>query len=135
MQVPSAGFGCEQSLRAVNLDAADLTLESTVPSFGIMPASHSVISVSVSAQIKRWVHDYADTHGVKKSALVESALRHHLQALQDLPADVIIPPLLVVSRSSGERILARIAKPPRPTAAMKALFSSGRGIPPRNGKR
>lgn len=100
-----------------------------------MAMSHTHISASVSQETKRWLDQCAQARGVSKSDLVESALRHHLQALHDLPADVIIPPRVVVSRKSGERILARIKKPPKPTVAMKALFTRGRSAPGPNGDR
>jgi hypothetical protein len=35
---------------------------------------------------------------VKKGHVVELALRHHLEALQELPADVEVHPKLVVTR-------------------------------------
>lgn len=99
-----------------------------------MAMSHTHISASVSQETKRWLDLYAQARGVSTSDLVESALRHHLQALHDLPADLIIPPRVVVSRKSGERILARIKKPPKPTAAMKALCTHGRSAPAGNGE-
>jgi uncharacterized protein (DUF1778 family) len=99
-----------------------------------MATSHAHISASVSQDTKRWLDQCAHARGVRKSDLVESALRHHLQALRDLPADVIIPPRLVVSRKSGERILARLKKPLRPTAAMKALFAKRKSATRANGE-
>ena len=99
-----------------------------------MATSHAHLCASVSEETKRWLDQCAHARGVRKSELVEPVLRHHLQALHDLPADVIIPPRLVVSRKSGERILARLKKPPRPTAAMKALFANKRSTTPPNGK-
>jgi hypothetical protein len=65
---------------------------------------------------------YAEAHGIKKAYLVEEALLHHLQALHELPADVIIPPRLVVDRQSGESILELIERPRRPNKAMRDLF-------------
>ncbi len=59
---------------------------------------------------------------MKKGRLVEQALLHHLQALHELPADVIIQPRLVVDRRSGERIVKRIMAPPRPTKALRTLL-------------
>ena len=40
----------------------------------------------------------------------------------ELPLDTIIPAWLVVSRDSGQAVLARIIKPRRPTKAMRKLF-------------
>lgn len=96
-------------------------------------ASHAQITASLSPETKRWLDECAHARGVRKSDLVESALRHHLQALHDVPADMIIPPRLVVSRKSGERVLARIKRPPKPTAAMKALFASKKSATAPNG--
>jgi hypothetical protein len=56
----------------------------------------AVVSRTTSELLERHVH----ATGVKKGHLVEQALRHHLQALQELPADVVVHPKLVVTRKS-----------------------------------
>ena len=45
-----------------------------------------------------------------------------ISALESLPADVIVPSRLVVSRQTGARLLERIEEPSGPTPAMKELF-------------
>ena len=77
------------------------------------------ISDATSSELDR----YVDARGLKKGYVVEQALRHHLRALRDLPADVIVPPQLVVSAATAEHLADRIAKPRKPTPAMRALFS------------
>ncbi len=77
----------------------------------------------LSEEIREQLERYAKAHGVKKGHLVEEALRHHLEALHELPADVIIPPKLVLTKTSFEAVAGRIAKPRKPTAAMKALMA------------
>jgi hypothetical protein len=62
--------------------------------------------------------------GVKKGHLIEQALRHHLQALQELPADVIVHPKLVVTRKSGAALLKEIEKA-KPTEALRDLLRDG----------
>ena len=62
---------------------------------------------------------------MKKGRLIENALRHHLLALQELPADVIVHPKIVLTRASGEQILER-TKSARPTRALRDLMA-GRG--------
>jgi len=89
-------------------------------------AGQTQISAYVSKATKDLVERYARGRGVKKGHLIESALLHHLQALQDLPVDVIIPPRLVVSRTVGEALLDRIEHPHPPTAAARALMKAGR---------
>ena len=68
------------------------------------------------------LEQYAEAHGLKKAFLIEETLLHHLQALREVPLDVIIPVRLVVSRDSGEAMLGRVTKPRRPTKAMRELF-------------
>jgi hypothetical protein len=59
--------------------------------------------------------------GIMKGHLVEQALRHHLRALQELPADVVVHPKLVVTRKSGVAILKHIRRG-KPTAALRDLL-------------
>ncbi len=90
-----------------------------------MAATTTQISALVSAETKERLERYARTFGVKKSHFIETALLHHLNALEELPADVVIPPDLLVTRQSGRQLLQRIANPPPPTAAMKKLADDG----------
>jgi hypothetical protein len=85
-------------------------------------SAETQISAFISSATKELVEKYADAHGVKKGHLVEEALLHHLQALRDLPADVIIPPRVVVSQASLELVAERVAKPRRPTKALRELM-------------
>jgi hypothetical protein len=58
-------------------------------------------AIQISALVSRTTKELLERHvratGVKKGHLVEQALRHHLEALQELPADVIVRPKLVVT--------------------------------------
>lgn len=56
--------------------------------------------------------------------LVEQALRHHLQALRELPADVIIHPTLVVTRKSFDTIVKQI-ETGKPARALRKLLRDG----------
>jgi len=80
------------------------------------------VSAMISQETKERLERFAKAHGLKKGYLIETALLHHISALESLPADVVIPPRLVVSRRTGEALLERIGKPGKPTAAMKDLF-------------
>ena len=81
------------------------------------------ISAYISDTTKELVERYADTHGVKKGHLMEEALLHHLQALRELPADIIIPPRIVLSKESFRRVTERVERPRKPTKAMRGLMS------------
>lgn len=82
------------------------------------------ISALVSATTKELLERHVRSTGVKKGHLVEQALRHHLQALDALPADAIVHPRLVVTRKSGEAILKQVATG-KPTKALRDLMSDG----------
>lgn len=82
------------------------------------------ISAVVSKGTRDLLERQARATGVKKGYLVEQALRHHLQALQELPADVIIHPRLVVTRKSGERLLHQI-ETGKPGKALRDLMRDG----------
>ena len=58
------------------------------------------VSAYISEETKAQVEAYVKSHGVKKGYLIESALLHHISALEALPADVVVPPRLVVSRKT-----------------------------------
>jgi hypothetical protein len=68
--------------------------------------------VQLSALMTKTTKELLERHvratGVKKEHLIEQALLHHLQALQELPADVIVHPKVVVTRESGDRVLKQM---------------------------
>ena len=82
----------------------------------------------ISAFVSRTTKERLDRHvratGAKKGYLVEQALQHHLQALQELPLDVIVRPKIVVTRKSGEAILRAIEQG-KPTPALRKLMRNG----------
>ena len=79
------------------------------------------ISAIVSGTTRDLLERHVRATGVKKGHLVEQALRHHLLALQELPADVVVHPKLVVTRASGEAMLYQVAKG-KPTRALRGLL-------------
>jgi hypothetical protein len=85
--------------------------------------SDTQISAFISRETKELVERYTDAHGMKKGALVEQALLHHLQALRELPADIIVPPRLELTAASFRKVARLAAKPRRPTKAMRALMA------------
>jgi hypothetical protein len=57
---------------------------------------------------------------------VEAALLHHLQALRELPADIVIPPRLRLSARSLETVTGLLKKPRKPTKALRDLLAGKR---------
>ena len=86
------------------------------------------ISAYISPSTKQLVERYADSHGVKKGHLIEEALLHHLQALKELPADLVIPPRLVVTADSFAKVVGLMKKPRKPTKALRDMLR-GKRVP------
>lgn len=82
------------------------------------------ISALVSDATKELLRKHVRRTGVKKGYLIEQALLHHLQALEELPAEYIVHPRIVVSRTTGEAML-RHAEAVEPTPALRALMRDG----------
>lgn len=82
------------------------------------------ISAVVSQSTTELLERHVRATGVKKGHLVEQALLHHLQALQELPADIIVHPRLVVTPESARSILREIESG-EPTDALRALMRDG----------
>ncbi len=85
--------------------------------------AESQISAFISDATKQKVERYAEAHGVKKGHLVEEALLHHLQALRELPADIVIPARLTVTSNSFEAVSKLIRKPRKPSKALRDLMA------------
>ncbi len=79
------------------------------------------ISALVSRTTRNLLERHARATGVKKGHLIEEALRHHLRALEELPADAVVHPTLVVTRASGE-VIARQIRLGKSTTALRRLM-------------
>jgi hypothetical protein len=84
----------------------------------------------ISAQISKTTRERMEKHvrrtGIKKGHLVEQALLHHLQALDEIPVEYVIHPRVVVSRETFEAMLGK-AENPNPTPALRELMRSRDG--------
>lgn len=80
------------------------------------------ISAYISQETRQLVERYAEAHGIKKGHLVEQALLHHLQALRELPADILIPPQLKLTTESFETVAKLVRAPRAPTPALRDLL-------------
>ena len=86
------------------------------------------ISAHISQTTKNELERFAEARGLKKGFVIEDAILHHLQALREVPEDVIVPVRLVVSPASLAKVVERIERPRRPSAAMRKLMKgSSRG--------
>ena len=87
-----------------------------------MATGVSQVSAVIADTTRERLERFARQHGVKKSHLIETAILHHLAALEELPAGVGVPPVVALSREVGADLVRRIERPDPPTPAMKALF-------------
>ena len=81
------------------------------------------ISAYISESTKEQLEQYVEAHGVKKAYLLEEALLHHLQALRELPADLLIPPRLELTPKSFEKVVEGVKRPRKPTKALRDLMA------------
>ena len=83
------------------------------------------ISAHISNETKAQLEAFVTSRGVTRARLIEDALQHHLQALRDIPEDLVVPSRLVVSEATLKQLLARIESDDPPTAALRKLMLSG----------
>ena len=69
-------------------------------------------------------------YGITKTRLTEEALQHYLQALREIPSDLIVPSRLVVTAASMKRVAARLASDEPPTPALRGLLLEGAASAP-----
>jgi uncharacterized protein (DUF1778 family) len=84
--------------------------------------SATQISAYISSDTKSLVENYSKKSVVKKGFLIEEVLLHHLQALKELPADIIIPAKIMLTEKSMSQIIDMLENPPQPTQALKELM-------------
>lgn len=85
------------------------------------------METQISALVSTSTRDLLDRHsrrtGIKKSRLIEDAIRHHLAALSEFPEEFVIPTRIVVSNEDFKRIEST-TKRGKPNAALQALMRS-----------
>jgi uncharacterized protein (DUF1778 family) len=84
------------------------------------------ISAQISEATKRRLDQYAHETGMKKGRVVEDAITRHLDALDELPAEYIVPTRIVVSADSWDTIVEQIENPTEPTPELRELMNRGR---------
>jgi predicted DNA-binding protein len=80
------------------------------------------ISEETKARLERVVRRTGQTRG----RVIEDALLQHLQALDELPAEALVPARIVLSAQSVVRVRQMITRAPAPTEDMKRLFDDRR---------
>ena len=87
-------------------------------------ATGTQVSAYISEETKAQIDAYVKSRGVKKAFLIEEALQHHLQALRELPEDIIVPTRLVLSDEAIKQLANQMTSAEPPTDALRALFGN-----------
>jgi uncharacterized protein (DUF1778 family) len=86
--------------------------------------------VQISAQISEATRDrldlYARETGMKKSRFVEDAILAHLDTLDVVPSEYVIPASVVVDATTWDSVLSDIESPAEPTTALRELMARSR---------
>lgn len=80
------------------------------------------ISAHVSEGTKAKLDRLSRARGLRKAFVLEQALLYHFRALEELPEEAFLPPRLVLSRNSFDKIIEFVNNPPYPTEAMQELM-------------
>jgi hypothetical protein len=80
------------------------------------------VSAHISEETKARLERFVRRTGLTRARVIEDALLQHLQALEQLPAEAIVPARIVLSAKSAARVRQLITRPPEPTEDMKRLF-------------
>lgn len=80
------------------------------------------ISAYVSGRTSERLDMFARETGMKKARLIEDAINSHLDALESLPLDAMIPTRIVLTPESWDRLMERLDAPPNPTPALRKLM-------------
>ena len=67
-------------------------------------AAMTQISAKISMATKERMERHVRATGITRAHLVEQALLHHLQALEALPTDIIVPTRIVLSEESARKV-------------------------------
>ena len=81
------------------------------------------ISAQISETTRKLMEKHVRRTGVKKGHFIELALRYHLRALHELPADILIPPRLVLTSRSFKDLVDRLQSPGEPTEELRRLLN------------
>jgi len=84
------------------------------------------ISAQISERNKLRLDQYARETGVKKSRVVDDALGRHLDVLDEIPAEFIVPATVVLTDESFDDVLAVITPPAEPTPALRDALRRSR---------
>jgi predicted DNA-binding protein len=80
------------------------------------------VSAYITYETKQRLDMFVRETGVKKARVIEDALNYHLDALQELPADAIVPSRIVLSHEDGLRFIEELGSDAEPSDELRRLM-------------
>ncbi len=80
------------------------------------------ISAYVSDDTKQRLDMFVRETGLKKGRVIEDAIVAHLDAMDELPDDVIIPTRIVLTNDAFDRFVERLESDEQPAPALVKLM-------------
>jgi len=87
-----------------------------------MSSRSTQISATVSKETKKLLDAFVRRRGIKKSFVIEEALRRHMLAADEIPEEFLIPPVVRLTRQSMQKLADLLESPPPPTEPMQTLM-------------
>ncbi len=87
-----------------------------------MSDDQTQISAYVSVTTKRRLDEFARETGLKKGYILEQALDSYLSSADAIPAEYLVPSVLVLTNESYDRVVHQMLHPEEPTPALRALL-------------
>jgi uncharacterized protein (DUF1778 family) len=81
------------------------------------------ISAEISESTRKLLEHYTKNTGMKKGFLIEQAVLNYIRALNELPADILIPARVVLTEKSAAKVVKHLTRPPRPTRELRHLMA------------
>ncbi len=79
------------------------------------------ISAYIQDDVKKKLEDYSTSHGMKKGFLIENAIEYYLQALYELPSNIVLPSSISINSTTYEKI--KELESSEPTEKLKELVN------------
>ncbi len=82
------------------------------------------ISAEISESTRELLENFTRNTGIKKGFLIEQAVLDYIRALDQLPADILVPAKIILSPEAATTIVKHIARPPKPTRRLRRLMGN-----------
>lgn len=89
-------------------------------------ANYVQVSAQISEATRQRLDQYARESGIKKSHIIEDAIEQHLDVLDEIPPQYVIPKHIVLANESFDQVVEMINNPRKPTPALVELMRTSR---------